>query len=179
PFVARRFGEGDLPAIRSGLRQINVAAVFYCVFLVTPSLLLGGGWLAHALAEAELTARLTRVALWICPLACVAGIPFFLCRPAFEGLRRGRPGLIMALLRYAVLTAPCAFAGLRMASALGAPPLYGLLLGLVTATGLASLVFQAWLRRVVRDLAAGVATGSAIPFPGRTGSAAPSSSLPS
>lgn len=167
PFVARRFGEGDLPAIRGGLRQINIAAVVYCVVVVTPSLLLGGGWLAHALAEAELTARLTRVALWICPLACVAGIPFFLCRPAFEGLRRGRPGLIMALLRYAVLTAPCAFAGLQIAARLGAPPLYGLLLGLVTATGLASLVFQAWLRRAVLELESGGASaGSGTGFRG-------------
>jgi Na+-driven multidrug efflux pump len=161
PFVARRFGERDLPAIRRGLRQVNLAAVVYCVLIVTPALLAGGGWVAHALAEAALTAELTRVALWICPLLCLASIPFFLCRPAFEGLQRGRPGLYVALLRYVALTAPCAFGGMAVAERLGRPALYGLLLGLVAASALSSLLFQAWLGRTLGALEAAHAGGAA------------------
>jgi Na+-driven multidrug efflux pump len=154
PFVARRYGERDLPAIRKGLRQVNLAALLYCLVLVTPALLLGGGRVAVFLAEVELTADLTRVALWICPLVCLASIPFFLCRPAFEGLQRGRPGLLVAILRYVVLTGPCAWAGMVLAARLQAPALYGLLAGLVVATALSSLIFQAWLGRALRDLEA-------------------------
>ena len=44
--------------------------------------------------------------LRIIPLACIASLPLFLCRPVFEGLGRGRPGLLMALFRYLLLTAP-------------------------------------------------------------------------
>src|SRR5258705_37547 len=33
PYVARRFGEGNIAAIRHGMRQITLAAVVYCAFL--------------------------------------------------------------------------------------------------------------------------------------------------
>src|SRR6059036_2069446 len=56
PYVARRFGEGDIGRIRQGMRQIIVAAVVYCVGLVTPAMLIGGPRLARALAESPLTA---------------------------------------------------------------------------------------------------------------------------
>jgi hypothetical protein len=45
-------------------------------------------------------------ALRVVPLASLLAIPFFLCRPVFEGMGRGRPGLSMSLLRYVVLAAP-------------------------------------------------------------------------
>jgi Na+-driven multidrug efflux pump len=153
PFVARRYGEGDIVAIRRGLRQAGLAAVAYCLLVVIPALLTFGPALARLLAEAESTAAMTRVALALCPLSCLASIPFFLCRPAFEGLGRGRPGLAVAVLRYLVLTAPCALAGMTVARGLGQPAFYGLLAGLIVATAAASLVFQAWLGRTLRDLA--------------------------
>jgi len=156
PYVARRFGEGNIRAIRDGMRQILLVAVVYCVGLVTPALLVGGPWLARALAESPLTAELATIALALCPLACLAMVPFSLCRPAFEGLQRGRPGLTMAVFRYAVLTIPFAFGGMQAAHGLGRPPLYGLLVGLIGASGLASAVFFIWMRRFLGDLDAQV-----------------------
>jgi Na+-driven multidrug efflux pump len=152
PFVARRFGEGNIEAIRDGMRQITLAAVVYCALIVTPLMIFGGPRLARALAESSLTAELGSVALAFCPLACLAMIPFTLCRPAFEGLQRGRPGLMMAVLRYAVLTIPCAFAGMRASRAFDRPALYGLLAGLIVASGIASTVFFAWMRRFLQRL---------------------------
>ncbi|HXU12364.1 MAG TPA: MATE family efflux transporter, partial [Candidatus Binatia bacterium] len=152
PFVARRFGEGDIESVRRGMRQITLAAAAYCIVLVTPALLLGGPRLARALAESARTADLATIALRFCPLACLVMVPFVLCRPAFEGLQRGRPGLTMAVLRYAVLTIPCAFLGMQAAAALSAEPLYGLLGGLVVASSASSAVFLAWLRRTLRGL---------------------------
>ena len=153
PFVARRFGEGNIGAIRQGMRQITLAAAVYCVVLVTPAILLGGPRLAHALAESARTAELGTVALIFCPLACLVMVPFVLCRPAFEGLQRGRPGLTMAVFRYALLTVPCAWLGMKAAGALNAEPLYGLLGGLMVAASISSYVFLAWLRRYLQGLA--------------------------
>ncbi len=152
PFVARRFGEGNIEAIRDGMRQITLAAVVYCALIVTPLMIFGGPRLARALAESSLTAELGSVALAFCPLACLAMIPFTLCRPAFEGLQRGRPGLMMAVLRYAVLTIPCAFAGMWASRAFDRPALYGLLAGLIIASGIASTVFFIWMRRFLQRL---------------------------
>ena len=152
PFVARRFGEGDIAAIRRGMRDIIAAATVYCVGLVTPAMLLCGRRLAHALAESPQTADLGTVALAFCPLACLAMIPFALCRPAFEGLQRGRPGLTMAAVRYVLLTIPCALAGMQAAGLSGQPVLYGLIGGLIVSSSIASIIFLAWLRRALRRL---------------------------
>jgi len=152
PYVARRFGEGNIASIRDGMRQIHLVAVVYCVVLITPAMVFGGPWLARSLAESPLTAQLATIALALGPLACLAMIPFTLCRPAFEGMQRGRPGLTMAVFRYAVLTTPFAFAGMALARALDRPPLYGLLAGLIAASALASAVFFVWMSRCLRAL---------------------------
>jgi Na+-driven multidrug efflux pump len=152
PFVARRFGAGDLPGIRRAIRRVFRAAVGYSALVVAPAMALGGPALARLLSEAESTTVLTRAALYLTPIACLASIPFFICRPAFEGLRRGRPGLVVTLLRYVVLTGPCAWIGVRAAAAFAQPALYGLLVGLIVASGLASAFFHAWFDRTMRTI---------------------------
>ena len=154
PFVARRYGEGDIQGIRDGLRLAMTAGVVYCVALVLPAMLLTGGALARALAESEVTARLTRIALWVAPFAALAGIPFQLCRPVFEGLQRGRPGLVMAVVRYLVLTVPLGLGGMGAARAFGQPPLFGLLFGLLAATAVSSSIFLVWMERALARLKA-------------------------
>ena len=85
------------------------------------------------------------------PVAVVVSLPFFLVRPAFEGMGRGRPGLVVAALRYVALTAPAAWLGIRAADAAGWPAIVGLVLGLIVASALASGVFLAWIRRALRE----------------------------
>jgi len=159
PFVARRYGEGDLAAIRDGLRQAMLAGAIYCAALVLPAMLLFGDALANALAESVVTARLTHIALWVAPFTALAGIPFQVCRPVFEGLQRGRPGLVMAIVRYLVLTVPLGLAGMQAARFMGQPPLFGLLGGLVAATALSSGIFLAWMGRALDALRAPAAPG--------------------
>jgi Na+-driven multidrug efflux pump len=159
PYVARRFGERDLSAIRSGLRQLSLLGALYCVVVAAPAVLLGGPTLAHLLAESEVTAELTRGALWLLPFACLALVPFQLYRPAFEGLQRARPGLVISLLRYVVMTAPCGLAGIWGARYLQAPALFGLLVGLIVASGVASGIFLVWYRRAFSELEGRHATG--------------------
>lgn len=154
PFVARLSGERDYVAIRRGLRQVMLVGAAYCVAVVTPGLLLGGGALARWLATAEATERLTRISLALVPLAVLAAIPFQLCRPAFEGLQRGRPGLVMAVIRYVGLTIPFGFGGMVIAERAGWTPLFGLLLGLALASALASIVFLVWMERALGALEA-------------------------
>jgi Na+-driven multidrug efflux pump len=154
PFVARLSGERDYAAIRKALRQTMLVGALYCIAVVTPGLVLGGPAIARWLAEAEVTAHLTRVALWLVPLAALAAIPFQLCRPAFEGLQRGRPGLVMAVFRYVGLTVPFGFGGMLVAQRFGGAPLFGLLAGLIAASAIASIVFLVWMERALSDLEA-------------------------
>lgn len=159
PYTARRFGANDLAGVGRGLREAHLAGLAYTL-LAAPILYLGAGPLAGALSTSPVTRDLATFAIRIIPLACLASLPIFLCRPAFEGLGRGRPGLVMAFLRYVLLAAPAAWLGMRAAHALGYPGLYGVLVGLIAATGLTSAVFVLWIRRVLRDATRGAAPPS-------------------
>ncbi len=152
PFVARRYGEGDLAAVRQGLRQVVGVSAAYCIVIVAPALAATSGTVAGLLAESQTTADLTRVALWLCPVACLALIPFQLIRPAFEGLQRGGPGLVLAVLRYVILALPAAFAGRELAIEIGAPAIHGIIVGLIVASALSSVIFLAWMQRVLERL---------------------------
>ena len=152
PYVARRFGEGDIDSIRRGIRQVTLVAAVYCVVIVAPAFVIFGPALARMLAESTVTADLTRGALLLAPLACLALIPFQLYRPAFEGLQRGRPGLVVAIIRYLILTAPCGLFGMLGAGRLGIPALFGLLLGLIVASALSSGIFMIWYRRTLQEV---------------------------
>jgi len=152
PYVARRFGEGDIDSVRRGMRQVFLVATIYCVVIIAPAFVLGGPAVARMLAESPVTAELTRGALMLAPLACLTLIPFQLYRPAFEGLQRGRPGLVVAVIRYLVLTAPCGLLGMLGAEYLGVPALFGLLVGLIVASGLTSAIFSIWYGKTLREV---------------------------
>jgi len=144
PFAARRYGEGDILGMRRGFRDSVVASTIYSLVFVGPIMLLAAPWIADRLSESELTSDYAVFGL--CPLACFTGTMFLLCRPVFEAMNQGRPGLVMAVLRYVVLTAPLAWGGMVLAERVGKPPLYGLLVGLLIAAALSSIAFYAWLR---------------------------------
>lgn len=150
PYAARRFGEEDIAGVRRGLREATLAAYGYTLLLVTPVMLLIAPLLAGWLAESPLTTRYTIVALRLVPVACLMGVPFLLCRPVFEGMQKGRPGLVMAVVRYGILAGPAAWGGARLAMAGQWPGIYGLLLGLIAAALASSVVFAWWLRRDLR-----------------------------
>ena len=166
PFVARRYGEGDLKSIRRGLRQITLAGVAYCVLGLAPAIFFTAPHIARFLAESPMTAELTTVVLWLSPLACLVLLPFQIIRPAFEGVQMGWPGLVMAILRYIVLAAPCAFLGRTMAENAGHPAIYGIAIALIIASGFASFIFLIWMTRVLRRLESVVDSGvGATPAP--------------
>ncbi|MGD8394802.1 MAG: MATE family efflux transporter [Candidatus Eiseniibacteriota bacterium] len=167
PYAARRFGEGDVAGVHRGIRQTVVASAAYALVVVGPIMLIGAPWIATHLAESPLTAAFTTFALRAVPLACLTGALFLLCRPVFEAMGRGGPGLVMAVIRYGVLTAPLAWFGMHTAAGLGEPPLYGLIVGLLGAAAIASLIFAVWLWRALpptgredADRTGGSGTGS-------------------
>lgn len=147
PFAARRFGAGDCSGARNGLRQATMATALYSVLILAPLAYFGGPMLARWLSESEVTAQYTRFALYLVPVACLAGALFMLCRPVFEAMNRGTPGLVMAVVRYVVFTGPLAWAGMEAARRMGYPALYGLMVGLLAAAALSSAIFYVWLRR--------------------------------
>ena len=151
PYVARHFGARDVDGIRRGVRDALRAGVVYSLVLV-PVMLLAAGPLARAQTKSEVAAALATDALRLIPLACLLGMPFFLCRPAFEGMGIARPGLVVALLRYLGLTAPLAWLGVTTAGALHLPALYGAIVGLMAATAISSTVLLRWMRSMLRTL---------------------------
>ena len=152
PFAGRLLGQGDVAGVQRGVRQITVATVLYVALLVTPTMFLAGPWIAEALAESDVTAEFATFALRLVPLACLAATPFFICRPLFEAMGRGRPGLVMAALRYLVLSIPLAWIGLFLAEGAGHPGLYGLLIGMLLTAVVTSVVFARWTGSALRKL---------------------------
>jgi Na+-driven multidrug efflux pump len=146
PYSARRFGRGDVAGVRRGLRETSTALAGYCVALVGPLALWGAPWLSGFLTESAISEQYTTFALRLVPLGCLVGIPFLLCRPVFEAMQRGNPGLVMATARYGVLTVPAVLAGAAIARATGHPEFYGLLLGLLVTGAVTSIAFWLWLR---------------------------------
>ncbi|MFQ5742102.1 MAG: MATE family efflux transporter [Acidobacteriota bacterium] len=146
PFAAKRIGESDAVGLRRGLSQAGLTTLVYSLGIVGPLMLFGAPTLAGWLAESPLTARYATFGLRVVPLASLATAPFLLCRPVFEGMGRGRPGLAMAAFRYILLTAPAAWLGMQVASVLQQPALYGLIIGLLAVATASSTIFSLWLR---------------------------------
>lgn len=154
PYAARRWGRTDIDGLRRGLHQAYVAAAIYAVGFVAPAMALGAPSIARWLGESALTVEYARVLLWLVPLATLLGSPFVFIRPVFEGMQRGRPGLVMAVVRYGVLAGPLAWWLGMSAPALGLAPVYGVAGGLLLASGLATGAFAAWIARVLREVPA-------------------------
>lgn len=162
PFAARRIGERDVVGVRGGLKNIHVALAVYVV-VAAPVLFFVATPLAHHLSASPVTVAYLVPALRIVPLGALLATPFFLCRPVFEGMGRGRPGLTMSVLRYVVLAAPAAVLGLKLAPALQIPDLLGLIGGLMTATAVSSLIFLSWTLKTLSVTAMGTQNSPAAP----------------
>jgi Na+-driven multidrug efflux pump len=160
PFAARRYGEKDVPGIGRGLRDAHVAGVVY-VAVTAPLLFVLAPPLAGHLTSSPVTLAYLIPALRLVPLGALVATPFFLCRPVFEGMGRGRPGLTMSALRYLLLAAPAAFLGLRFAPKVDVSGVLGLILGLMGATAISSLVFLLWTGRALTGAAKGTQNPSA------------------
>jgi Na+-driven multidrug efflux pump len=153
PFAASRIGAGDLPGVRRGLRDASLASAVYCLLLVGPLMWFLAPWLAAELTESQITHEYTIFALRTVPLACLTGALFLLCRPVFEAMNRGRPGLIMAILRYLVLTLPAAWLGMQTAEGLGRPAIQGMIVGMIVAGAISSAAFYVWVRVALQTYA--------------------------
>jgi len=146
PYAARRVGAEDFGGVWRGFRDANLASSVYSLALLGPILGLSATWIATRLTESPITTEFTAFAIRAAPLACLTTVPFLLCRPVFEAMQRGRPGLVMAIVRYVVLTGPLAWLGMISAARMGQPELYGLIAGTLVAAAISSTVFYVWLR---------------------------------
>jgi Na+-driven multidrug efflux pump len=151
PFAARRFGAKDLTGVRRGLRQTGLATSAYALLALGPVMMVASPWIADRLSESVLTREYTTFALRTVPLACFTGALFLLCRPVFEAMNRWQPGLVMAVVRYMILTVPLAWSGMLVARHLGNPPLYGLIGGLLVTAAISSTAFALWLRSALKS----------------------------
>jgi Na+-driven multidrug efflux pump len=147
PFAGRRIGFNDYEGVRAGVRQGLATAFGYLIVIVAPIMLVTGPWLAGALAETPISIRYTSFALRLIPIGCLVLTPFFLFKPVFEAMGKGKPGLTIAAIRVLVLSAPFAWGGMQIAAQMGAPPIYGIIIGLQVVTLMTSVLFYFWYKR--------------------------------
>jgi Na+-driven multidrug efflux pump len=153
PFMARHLGEGNLAEVTRGLRQAYLFGFLFAALGVFPTCWFAAEPLAHFLSKSEATRSLAAFAIrYAVPLGALVAIPFLVCRPAFEAVQRGGPGLSMAVLRYLFLSVPLALLGAHLCEGSGRDPFYGLIFGLLIGTAVVSVVFTLWLVRMVGGL---------------------------
>jgi Na+-driven multidrug efflux pump len=148
PFAARRFGAKDVSGVRAGLREAHAAGVIY-IAIVAPILFLAAEPLARQMTASPTSLAFLVPALRFAPVGALIAMPFFLCRPVFEGLGLGRPGLLLSILRYVVLAAPAAWWGVHFASSRGISPVLGVALGVSVAAVLSSAAMLLWTRSIL------------------------------
>lgn len=153
PLVARLLGAGELRHMRAELRRGQLLVLAFVLLFVTPLAVFGGPPVARALTDSPAAADLARLGMYCLPLGILLGAPLFLIRPAFEGMQRARPGLVISALRTFVFTVPLGLLGFQQAPALGIEPLIGLMLAAAVGAGLASLVGWIWLRHQLAEVA--------------------------
>lgn len=153
PFMARHLGEKNLPEVKRGLKQAYAFGVLYVILIATPACVIFGPAIAGFLGKAPETKSLVAFAIrYAVPIGALVATPFLICRPAFEAVQRGTPGLIMATVRYLLLSVPLALLGANLCAGSGQDPFFGLIAGLLAGTSLVSVLFTAWLVRMVRGL---------------------------
>jgi MATE family, multidrug efflux pump len=148
PFAARRFGAKDVSGVRAGLREAHAAGGIY-IAIVAPILFLAAEPLARQVTASPTSLAFLVPALRFAPVGALIAMPFFLCRPVFEGLGLGRPGLLLSILRYVVLAAPAAWWGARFASAHAISPVLGVALGVSVAAVISSAAMLLWTRSLL------------------------------
>jgi Na+-driven multidrug efflux pump len=154
PYAASRIGAGDIRGVGRGVRDATLASTVYSLLLVGPFMWFLAPWISAELTESLVTQHYTTFALRTVPLACLTGALFLLCRPVFEAMNRGRPGLVMALARYLGLTLPLAWFGMQIAEGLGSPAIHGLIVGMLVAAAISSAAFYVWVRVALGRLSA-------------------------
>ena len=156
PFVARLVGENQVAQVRRGMNQALGFAVAYALLVALPVCYLAGDLIAAWLGNQDETVELASFAIRIAvPFGVLTAAPFMLCRPAFEAVQRGTPGLIMAAVRYVGLSIPLGYTGAKVAEAYGHEPFHGLVVGLLSGTVCVSVVFVLWLYRMLGQLERG------------------------
>lgn len=156
PFVARLVGGGQPGQVRRGMNQAFAFACGYGVLFAFPLCALAGGAIADLLGNEPRTVELASFGIrYAVPVAILVQAPFLLCRPAFEAVQRGTPGLVMATLRYVVLSIPLGLGGAWVAVRLGQEPFHGLIAGLLSGSAIVSAVFVTWLYRMLGALERG------------------------
>jgi Na+-driven multidrug efflux pump len=152
PLVARLRGAGSFERMRRELRLGLEVGTLYAVFFVTPLAMLVGPVVARSLTDSPAAGELATLGMYCLPVGILFSIPLMLVRPAFEGLQRARPGLVLSGLRTFVLVIPLGALAYLQAPHLGLEPIEGLVLGAAAGSGLASLAAWSWIRRQLAEL---------------------------
>ena len=149
PLTARLWGSRDCDQIRLELRVALRATALYALVLVLPGSLLFGERLAEWLTDGAEAQRYAALGMAWMPAAVLAAAPLFLYRSSFEGMQRPRPGMVIGIVRAALLVVPLTWVGAHLAPEVGQPQIAGAYAGFVTGAALATGILALWVRRTL------------------------------
>ena len=153
PYVARAMATGEAARIRREL-----AGTVRLVLAIALGVTICSGWVFAEPISGFFVDRqslgdstsMTMNAMRLLPLAALATAPFYILRPIFEATHKPRMGIEISIARFVVLSVPLILAGRHLAPAVGLDGLSGVILGIVTATGLASSLAAYRAREALR-----------------------------
>ncbi|MFO1052367.1 MAG: MATE family efflux transporter [Planctomycetota bacterium] len=164
PFVSRLAAAGRIETVRRDLLQAVLLALGFGLLFTLPAGVLFPGSVGRFFvpdsAAAALGSDLSRQLLVLLPFGALAVTPFLVVRPAFESVQRPRLGVLVALLRYALLAWPLIALGASLAPRLGIAVPLGMALGSMIAATIASSCTVALVFRELRRLAARLSDGA-------------------
>jgi Na+-driven multidrug efflux pump len=154
PLTAHLWGERDCARIRRELTTALRACAIYAVLFVLPLSFVLGDPLARVLTDSEVAGAYTAMGMRLLAPTVLAVAPLFIYRSCFEGMAQPRPGLVISLIRAAVLVVPLSWAGSLLAPSYGEPPIAGIYAGYVVGSALATAGMALWVRRhLAREVA--------------------------
>jgi Na+-driven multidrug efflux pump len=153
PFVARLVPEGRTAEVVRDLKRGLLGAAGLSLLIALPV-----GWVFAEPIATFLVPEQVKAGgavainfLFLLPFAGLAAVPFLVLRPVFEAVHQPRLGVWITMAKSLVLSIPFVVGARYVAPTMGLDPLLGVLLGMVLATGLASVLVVLATRTVLQE----------------------------
>ena len=150
PYVARKVQLGGIQDILFTARGIMVIGLLYCLLVVSPMLLLWSDDILSFLTDSQAMLECGSSALLIVIPMSIVTIPIVFTKPILEGFQRGRPVIVLSVLRHVVFAVPLCYIGRNIAPSFGYTSFEGIMAGLFTSSFIAGVTAWSVTSRIIQ-----------------------------